>query len=230
MGEWAGAVDLDGTLGALAAAEAGVALERFAVVRRVPPTRWATVLAALIDGMSLVLTDVPRGVQLGDARRLTARARDASARSWCTSAEPGGGRCRPRSPCRARAARGPVPTTRGTSPVACCRCRWRAGARPRGPSPVSSPAPSEVAARRSGTEPASRSGTEPVRVCALWCPDWPVVAVRVRDAALVDTPVAVMERGERGPVVMAASLEARRAGVTRGLGVVKPRPGARSWW
>ena len=76
VGEWAGAVDLDGTLGALAAAEAGVALERFAVVRRVPPTRWATVLAALIDGMSLVLTDVPRGVQLGDARRLTARARE----------------------------------------------------------------------------------------------------------------------------------------------------------
>jgi hypothetical protein len=75
-GEWAGSVDLDGTLGALAAGEAGVALERFAVVRRVPPTRWATVLAALVDGMSLVLTDVPRGVQMGDARRLTARARE----------------------------------------------------------------------------------------------------------------------------------------------------------
>ena len=56
-----------------------------------------------------------------------------------------------------------------------------------------------------------------MRVCALWCPDWPVVAVRVRDAALIDAPIAVMERGERGPVVMAASLEARRAGVTRGL-------------
>lgn len=76
VGEWVGAVDLDGTLGALAAAEAGVALERFAVVRRVPPTRWATVLAAMLDGMSLVLTDVPRGVRVGDARRLTARARE----------------------------------------------------------------------------------------------------------------------------------------------------------
>src|SRR5262245_26787849 len=42
-GEWAAAVDLDGTLGARAAEEAGVALERFAVVRRVPPARWATV-------------------------------------------------------------------------------------------------------------------------------------------------------------------------------------------
>jgi len=79
VGEWAGAVDLDGTLGALAAAEAGVALERFAVVRWVPPARWATVVAALLDGVSLVLTDVPRGVAFGDARRLTARAREREA-------------------------------------------------------------------------------------------------------------------------------------------------------
>jgi hypothetical protein len=53
-----------------------VALERFAVVRRVPPARWATVVAALLDGVSLVLAEVPRGVALGDARRLEARARE----------------------------------------------------------------------------------------------------------------------------------------------------------
>ncbi len=76
QGEWAAAVDLDTTLGPLAAAEAGVALERFAVVRRVPPARWATVVAALLDGMSVVLAEVPRGVALGDARRLEARARE----------------------------------------------------------------------------------------------------------------------------------------------------------
>src|SRR5436309_991069 len=40
VGEWAAVVDLDGTLGALAAQEAGVVLERLAVVRRVPPARW----------------------------------------------------------------------------------------------------------------------------------------------------------------------------------------------
>ena len=79
VGEWAAAVDLDGTLGVLAAAEAGVALERFAVVRRVPPTRWATVVAALLDGVSLVLAEVPRGVRPGDARRLVARAREREA-------------------------------------------------------------------------------------------------------------------------------------------------------
>jgi len=76
LGEWAAAVELDATLGVLAAAEAGVALERFAVVRRVPPARWATVVAALLDGVSLVLAEVPRGVALGDARRLEARARE----------------------------------------------------------------------------------------------------------------------------------------------------------
>jgi hypothetical protein len=76
LGEWAAAVDLDATLGPLAAAEAGVALERFAVVRRVPPARWATVVAALLDGVSLVLAEVPRSVGLGDARRLEARARE----------------------------------------------------------------------------------------------------------------------------------------------------------
>jgi hypothetical protein len=76
-GEWAAAVDLAGTLGALAARETGVALERFAVVRRVPPARWASVVAALLEGMTLVLADLPReGVGAADARRLVARARE----------------------------------------------------------------------------------------------------------------------------------------------------------
>jgi hypothetical protein len=79
LGEWAAAVDLDGTFGALAAGDAGVALERFAVVRRVPPARWATVVAGLLDGMSLVVAEVPRGVGLADARRLVARARERDA-------------------------------------------------------------------------------------------------------------------------------------------------------
>jgi hypothetical protein len=76
LGEWVAAVDPDASLGPLAAAEAGVALERFAVVRRVPPARWAAVVAALLDGVSLVLAAVPRGVRLGDARRLEARTRE----------------------------------------------------------------------------------------------------------------------------------------------------------
>jgi hypothetical protein len=78
-GEWVAAVEPGGSLGGLAAAEAGVTLERFAVVRWVPPARWATVVATLLDGVSLVLTEVPRHARAGDARRLAARARERGA-------------------------------------------------------------------------------------------------------------------------------------------------------
>jgi hypothetical protein len=78
-GEWAVVVDPDGTLGGLAAGEAGIALDRFAVVRGVPSARWATVVAALLDGVTVVATAIPRSVRPGDARRLVARARERSA-------------------------------------------------------------------------------------------------------------------------------------------------------
>ena len=78
-GEWAAIVDPDGTLGARAAADMGVALERCAVVRRVPRDRWATVVAALLDGLALVCATVPPWLRTGDARRLTARARERAA-------------------------------------------------------------------------------------------------------------------------------------------------------
>jgi hypothetical protein len=78
-GEWAAVVDPHGTLGGRAAAEAGVVLERFSVVRRAPAERWATVVAALLDGFAFVATDVPPRCKLGDARRLAARARERSA-------------------------------------------------------------------------------------------------------------------------------------------------------
>jgi hypothetical protein len=75
-GEWAAAVELHGSLGGLAAADAGIALERFAVARRIPPARWAAVVAALLDGVGLVLAEVPRSARAGDTRRLAARARE----------------------------------------------------------------------------------------------------------------------------------------------------------
>jgi hypothetical protein len=77
-GEWAAAVDLPGTLGGLAAEECGVELSRFVVVREVPGARWATVVAALLEGVSLVMADVPPGLRRGDAHRLVARARERS--------------------------------------------------------------------------------------------------------------------------------------------------------
>lgn len=77
-GEWVVAVD-DDTFGGLAALEAGIAPDRFALVRRVPPARWATVVAALLDGVGVVLAAPPRALRHGDARRLVARARERDA-------------------------------------------------------------------------------------------------------------------------------------------------------
>jgi hypothetical protein len=78
-GEWAAVVDGAGSLGGLAAAEAGVDLSRLAVVRDVPRERWSTVVAALLDGVSVVVAELPVGIALGDARRLVARARERAA-------------------------------------------------------------------------------------------------------------------------------------------------------
>lgn len=84
-GEWSAAVDPDGTWGGLAAVEAGVDPARFAVVRGgaegVPAAQWATVVAALLDGVSVVVAELPghARIRTGDARRLAARARERGA-------------------------------------------------------------------------------------------------------------------------------------------------------
>jgi hypothetical protein len=75
-GEWAAVIDPYGTLGARAAEAAGVELERCAVIRRCPADRWSTVVAALLDGVALVVATVPLRVRVGDTRRLIARARE----------------------------------------------------------------------------------------------------------------------------------------------------------
>jgi len=38
--------------------------------------RWAAVVATLLDGLSLVVAELPRSVRAADARRLVARARE----------------------------------------------------------------------------------------------------------------------------------------------------------
>lgn len=83
-GEWAAIVDpadslARGTIGARAAAEAGVELDRLAVVRCSSADRWGAVVAALLDGITLVVAAVPPRLRRGDARRLVARARERSA-------------------------------------------------------------------------------------------------------------------------------------------------------
>ncbi|GAA2907397.1 hypothetical protein Acy02nite_11740 [Actinoplanes cyaneus] len=72
-GSWCAVVGLP-TLGALAAAETGIALERLALVPD-PGPDWPTVVAALIDGVDVVVTAVPGSVAGSVVSRLAARAR-----------------------------------------------------------------------------------------------------------------------------------------------------------
>lgn len=76
-GSWTAAVGLP-SLGAVAAAEVGVVLERLALVPK-PGEQWATVVAALLDALDLVLVRPPHRVRQADARKLTARARERGA-------------------------------------------------------------------------------------------------------------------------------------------------------
>jgi hypothetical protein len=76
-GSWTAVVGAP-SLGLASAVEVGIAPERLLVLAEVPRDAWATVVAALLDAVDLVLVSAPR-VALGDARRLTARARERGA-------------------------------------------------------------------------------------------------------------------------------------------------------
>jgi hypothetical protein len=74
---WAAAVGLP-HLGLVAAAELGVRLERLALVPA-PGEQWAVVVAALVDGIDLLLLRPPVRVRSSEARQLSARARERGA-------------------------------------------------------------------------------------------------------------------------------------------------------
>lgn len=72
-GSWCAVVGVP-ALGALAAAESGIVLDRLALVPN-PGPDWPTVVAALIDGVDVVVTAVPGTVSGPIVSRLAARAR-----------------------------------------------------------------------------------------------------------------------------------------------------------
>ena len=75
-GSWAAVVGLPAAH-APAAAHLGVAIERLALVPDAATLgHWPTVVAALLDGVDLVVVAVPSGLRAPDARRLVARARE----------------------------------------------------------------------------------------------------------------------------------------------------------
>jgi hypothetical protein len=72
-GSWCAVVGVP-ALGVVAAADTGIVLDRLALVPN-PGPEWATVVAALIDGVDVVVTAVPGAVTASVASRLVARAR-----------------------------------------------------------------------------------------------------------------------------------------------------------
>lgn len=76
-GSWCAAVGMP-RLGLVAAAEAGVAVDRLALVPY-PGPEWASVVAALLDGVDIVVTTPPGPVSPQVANRLVARARQRGA-------------------------------------------------------------------------------------------------------------------------------------------------------
>ncbi|WP_051274332.1 hypothetical protein [Cellulomonas sp. URHD0024] len=86
-GAWAAVVGQP-TVGLLAAAQAGVSLERLAVVPR-PGLESPTVLAALLDGVDVVVVGPQVVLTDTDRRRLSARARDRGSVLLSTTDWPG---------------------------------------------------------------------------------------------------------------------------------------------
>jgi hypothetical protein len=72
-GSWCAVVGVP-TLGAVAAAEAGIVLDRLALVPH-PGPDWTTVVAALLDGVDIVVAAPPGPIAPSTANRLAARAR-----------------------------------------------------------------------------------------------------------------------------------------------------------
>lgn len=100
-GAWVAAVGFP-SLGLLAAAELGIALQRFVLVAS-PDTRpgpdneetvWAAAIAALVDAFDVVLVQATHRVRARDGRRLVARVRERGAvlvqvrsQGWAEQAE-----------------------------------------------------------------------------------------------------------------------------------------------
>lgn len=94
-GSWVAAIGA-GSLGWVAAAEHGVALERAIVVPEVPLDRWSTVVAAFLDGVDLLLLAERSPLPERETRLLHARLRErgtvavllpATRRWWPTTAD-----------------------------------------------------------------------------------------------------------------------------------------------
>ena len=235
-GAWCAVVGMP-ALGAVAAAEMGICLDRFALIPY-PGPEWTAVVAALLDGFDLVVTAPPGHVATVVATRLAARARQRGSvliahGQWSGAdvvLEPVDGAWAGLGQGHGRLARRELRiAARGRG----------AAARPRHaslllPDPVL--VDSGVASGTVGPAPrrrrgwrVRRGGERLMRTLLIWCPDWPVIAAELIDGMPAHAPVAVLHANR----VLACSEAARREGVRRGLRRREAQgrcPGAGSWW
>ena len=145
-------------LGLTAAAEAGLALDRLAMVAEPAPGEWAGVVAALIGGVDVVLVGPTHRVRAPDARRLAARARERGTVLV---------RLRPSGTGDLRRADGLEADLRLTVVDA----RWQGLGRGHG----------HVQARRLTVEVDGRRRANRPRRVELWCPDATGAVAAIRD-------------------------------------------------
>jgi hypothetical protein len=205
-GSWCAVVGVP-ALGALAAAESGIALDRLALVPN-PGPEWPTVVAALIDGVDVVVTAVPGPVSASVATRLAARARQRGSvlmpfGQWDgadVTLQVTQGRWEGLGPGRGRLRRRMVTVlARGRGAAARPResTMWMPGltaslpAPPTVPCQVPDPRPADVPGPPGPGQPAAASGRSasglPVVVSDGSAPDRPVV---VSDGSVPSLPVA----------------------------------------
>src|SRR6266511_1506309 len=187
-GSWCAVVGVP-TLSAAAAAEAGIALDRLALVPN-PGPGWTGVVGALLDGLDIVVVAVPGPIAPTVSGRLTARARQrgsvlVSYGDW----------------------RGADVTLDVVSSVwhgLGAGCPWWNG-------PGDAHRPPADGAKRSPRS--SGRNRRHMRTMVVWCPDWPVIAAEIVDGVPVHEPVAVLHVNR----VLACSPAARAEGIRRGL-------------
>jgi len=135
-------------LGLAAAAEAGLALERLALVAEPAPGDWGGVVAALVGAVDVVVVGPTHRVRTADARRLAARARERGT-VLVQLRDPGGSRGVAR------------PGLEADLRLSVVEARWQGVGQGHG----------HVRSRRIAVEVGGRRRASRPRRVELWCPD-----------------------------------------------------------
>ena len=202
-------------LGLAAAAEAGVVLERLALVAEPSPDEWAGVVAAFVGAVDVVVMGPTHRVRAGDARRLAARARERG--TILIQLASNGSRVGVGSRARSGAGAGAIEADLRLTGV---EARWQGLGHGHG----------HLQARRLVVEAGGRRrGARPRRV-ELWLPDARGAITTVAPSPTMAAATTDGSRGSRAAAWPAGRWVGPRAGRRLAGGELRcPNPSAR-WW